>query len=151
MANCPVAFAQTPALANREVLDFNNPADTKLFKAVTEKLSIDYDCDLENLPLFLTQLQDRAAVYDSLALLLIPKAGNEEMTKDLIESYGELSYEDVKRHSKTYVNLETRSAQDSVMLYLCIMASLTEAGQKKVRSRELTYPFMSGDKGSEYC
>ena len=118
MANCPVAFAQTPALANREVLDFNNPADTKLFKAVTEKLSIDYDCDLENLPLFLTQLQDRAAVYDSLALLLIPKAGNEEMTKDLIESYGELSYEDVKRHSKTYVNLETRSAQDSVMLYL---------------------------------
>ena len=33
------------------------------------------------------------------------------------------------------------------MLYLCIMASLTEAGQKKVRSRWLTYPFMSGDKG----
>jgi hypothetical protein len=33
------------------------------------------------------------------------------------------------------------------MLYLCIMASLTEAGQKKVRSRGLTYPFMSGDKG----
>jgi hypothetical protein len=27
------------------------------------------------------------------------------------------------------------------------MASLTEAGQKKVRSRGLTYPFMSGDKG----
>jgi hypothetical protein len=69
------------------------------------------------------------------------------MTKDLIKSYGELSYEDVKRHSETYVNLEIRSAQDSVMLYLCIMASLTEAGQKKVRSRGLTYPFMSGDKG----
>jgi hypothetical protein len=64
MANRPVAFALTPALANREVLDFNDPADTKLFKAVTEKLSIDYDCDSENLPLFLAQLRDRAAVYD---------------------------------------------------------------------------------------
>jgi hypothetical protein len=70
-----------------------------------------------------------------------------KITKDLIESYGELSYEDVKRHSDTYVNLETRSAQDLVMLYLCIMATLTEAGKKMVRSRGLTYPFMSGDKG----
>jgi hypothetical protein len=76
MANRPVAFALTPALANREVLDFNNPADTKLFKAATEKLSVDYDCDSENLPLFLAQLRDRAAVYDWWALLLIPKAGN---------------------------------------------------------------------------
>jgi hypothetical protein len=91
MANRPVAFALTPALANREVLDFNDPADTKLFKAATEKLSIDYDCDLENLPLFLAQLRNRAAVYDWLTLLLIPKAGNEEMTKDLIKSYGELT------------------------------------------------------------
>jgi hypothetical protein len=147
MANRPVAFALTSALSNREVLDYNDPADTKHFNAATEKLSIDYDCDSENLPLFLVQLCDRAAVYDWLALLLIAKAGNEEMTKDVIESYGELNYKDVKRHSDTYVNLETRSSQDSVMLHLCIMASLTEAGQKKVRSRGLTYPFMSGDKG----
>ncbi len=105
-------------------------------------MRIEFDCSSENLPLFLTELQARAAVYDWLALLLIPKDGNKEMTKDLIESYGEHSYEDVKRHSETYVNSETRSAQDSVMLYLCIMASLTEASQKKVRSRGLTYPFM---------
>ncbi len=64
----------------------------------------------------------------------------------MIESFGELSYKDAKQHSKTYVNSETRSAQDSVMLYLCIMASLTEAGQK-VRKRGLTFAFMSGDKG----
>ena len=42
MANRPVAFALTPAHANREVLDFNDPADTKLLKAATEKLLIDY-------------------------------------------------------------------------------------------------------------
>jgi hypothetical protein len=73
MANRPVAFALTPALANREVLDFNDPADTKLFKAATEKLPIEFDSNSENLPLFLAQLRDRAAVYDWLALLLIPK------------------------------------------------------------------------------
>jgi hypothetical protein len=98
MANHPVAFALTPALANREILDYNDPSDTKLFKAATEKLPIEFDCSSENLPLFLAQLRDRAAVYDWLALLLIPKDGHEEMTKDLIDSYGELSYEDVKRH-----------------------------------------------------
>ena len=147
MANRPVAFALTPALANREVLDYSDPAARNSSRRRRRSCRSNYDCDSENLPLFLAQLRDRAAVYDWLALLLIPKDGNEEMTKDLIESYGELSYEDVKRHSDTYVNSETRSAQDSVMLYLCIMATLTEAGQKKVRSRGLTYPFMSGDKG----
>jgi hypothetical protein len=58
MANCPVAFALTPALANREVLDYNDPGETKLFKAATEKLSIKYNCNSENLPLFLAQLHD---------------------------------------------------------------------------------------------
>jgi hypothetical protein len=147
MSNRPVAFALTPALANREVLDYNDPANTKLFKAATEKLSIEFDCNSEILPLFLAQLRDRTAAYDWLALLLIPKDGNEGMTKDLIKSNGELSYKDIKSHSESYVNSETRSAQDSVILYHYIMASLTEAGQKKVRSRGLTYPFMSGDKG----
>jgi hypothetical protein len=147
MANPAVAFALTPALANQEILDYNTPTGTKLFKSATEKLAIEFDCDSENLPLFLAQLRDRAAVYDWLALLLVPKDGNEEMTKDLIESYGELSYDDVRRHAQAYVNTETRSAQDSVMLYLCVMATLSETGQKKVRSRGLTYPFMSGDKG----
>jgi hypothetical protein len=57
MANRPVAFALTPALANREVLDINeDPADTKLFKSATEKLSIEFDCNSENLPLFLAKL-----------------------------------------------------------------------------------------------
>ena len=107
MANRPVAFALTPAQANTEVIDFNDPAGTKLFKAATEKLAIEFDCSTESLPLFLAQLRDRAAIFDWLALLLVPKGGNEEMTKDLIESYGELSYEDVKRHADTYVNAET--------------------------------------------
>jgi hypothetical protein len=85
------------------VLDFNNPVDTKLFKAATEKLPIEFDCNSDNseyLPLFLAQLQDWAADYDWLALLLITKDGNEEMTKDLIESYGKLSYKDVKQHRR---------------------------------------------------
>jgi hypothetical protein len=62
LANRPVAFALTPAIANREVLDFNDPADTTLFEAATEKLPIVFDCSSENLPLFLAQLRDRAAV-----------------------------------------------------------------------------------------
>lgn len=140
-------FALTPALATNQVIDYSQPAGAKMFKAATEKLTTPFDGSSENLPLFLAQLRDRAVVYDWLPLLLIPKNGLEEDTKDLIESYGELTYKDVKDHAMTYINTETRSAQDSMMLYLCIMATLTEAGQKKIRNRGLTNPFVYGDKG----
>ena len=56
MANRPVAFALTSALANREILDYSDPSDTKLFKAATEKLSIEFDSSSENLSLFLAHV-----------------------------------------------------------------------------------------------
>ena len=87
-------FALTPALATNQIIDYSQPSGAKLFKAATEKLTTPFDGSSENLPLFLAQLRDRAVVYDWLPLLLIPKNGLEEDTKDLIESYGELSYKD---------------------------------------------------------
>ena len=133
-------------MANREVLDYSEPAGAKLFKTATDKLATSFDCTPENLPLFLAQLRDRANVYDWNTILLIPKGGVVEDTKDLIESYGELSYSDVKDHAETYVHTETRMAQDSLMLYLCVMSSLTEQAQKKVRNRGASFPFMLADK-----
>lgn len=139
-------FALSPALANREVIDYSEPSGAKLFKTATEKLASQFDCTPENLPLFLAQLRDRANVYDWNTILLIPKGGVIEDTKDLIESYGELSYTDVKDHAMTYVHTETRMAQDSLMLYLCVMSSLTEQAQKKVRNRGASFPFTLADK-----
>ena len=66
-----------------------------------------------------------------------------EDPKDLIESYGEVSYEDVKMSVMQYVNTVSREAQDSVMLYQCIMSSLTKEAQRQVRIRGKDTPSKS--------
>ena len=94
--------------------------------------------------MFRTQLRERAVVNDWCALHLIPKDGDELNAKDLFESDGGISYKDDKQHAEGYINTGTRSALDSMMIYLCIMA-LTEEGMKKVRSRALNHPVVSED------
>ena len=141
-------FALAPALVSHEPVDYSTSAGTKLFKNATEPLSIEFDCTSENLQLFLDQLRDRAIIYDWLDILLITREGDEAQTKDLIESYGEISYVEVKTHAMSYVNTETREAQNSIMLYHCIMNSLSKDAQRQVRTRGKTYPFMIGGKGS---
>jgi hypothetical protein len=69
-------------------------------------------------------------------------------TKDLIESYGEIPYADVRKHALTYPHEDSREPQDSFMMYHCLMNSLTDAAQKQVRVRGNVHPFIFGGKGS---
>ena len=143
-----VPFALAPAFANPDILNFSEPAAAKLFKSAIEPLSIKFDCSPENLQLFLDQARDKSIVYDWLNILSIPIGGDVAATKDLIESYGEISYEDVRNHALTYMNEDAREAQDSFMMYHCLMNSLTDTAQKQVRTRGNVHPFMFGGKGS---
>ena len=147
-ANNPIRFALSPALANRAVLDYNQAAAAKVYKSASAPVSIEFDCKPENLQLFLDQVRDRAIAHEWQNILLIPKEGNEAESRDLIDSYGELSYDDVKAHTLTYVNTESREAQDSFMLYLCIMSSLTKTAQRQVRLRGKQHPFQLAETGS---
>ena len=54
----------------------------------------------------------------------------------------------VKSHAETYVNTQTRRAQDSFMLYNCIMNTLSDGAQKQVRNRGLVTPFTINGRGS---
>lgn len=141
-------FALAPAFANPDVLNYSDQSAAKLFKSGTEPLSIKFDCKPDNLQLFLDQARDKSIVFDWLNILSIPIGGDVAATKDLIESYGEISYEDVKAHAINYMNEDSREAQDSFMLYHCLMNSLTDAAQKQVRTRGNVIPFMFGGKGS---
>ena len=141
-------FALAPAFANPSVLNYSDQSAAKLFKSGTESLSIKFDCKPDNLQLFLDQARDKVIVFDWLNILNIPTKGDVALSKDLIESYGEISYEDVKAHALTYMNEDSREAQDSFMLYHCLMNSLTDAAQKQVRTRGNVHPFMFGGKGS---
>ena len=130
MAAQAVPFALAPAFANPDILNFSEPAAAKLFKSAIEPLSIKFDCSPENLQLFLDQARDKSIVYDWLNILSIPLGGDVAATKDLIESYGEISYADVRNHSLTCMHEDSREAQDSFMMYHCLMNSLTDAAQK---------------------
>jgi hypothetical protein len=141
-------FALAPAFANPDVLNYSDQSAAKLFKIGTDPLSIKFDCKPDNLQLFLDQARDKSIVFDWLNILSIPTKGDVALSKDLIESYGEISYEDVKAHALTYMNEDSREAQDSFMLYHCLMNSLTDAAQKQVRTRGNVLPFMFGGKGS---
>jgi hypothetical protein len=148
MAAPAVPFALAPAFANPDILNFSEPAAAKLFKSAIEPLSIKFDCSPENLQLFLDQARDKSIVYDWLNILSIPLGGDVAATKDLIESYGEIPYDDVRNHALTYMHEDSREAQDSFMMYHCLMNSLTDAAQKQVRTRGNVHPFMFGGKGS---
>ena len=141
-------FALAPAFANPDVLNYSDQSAAKLFKTGTEALSIKFDCKPDNLQLFLDQARDRSIVFDWLNILSIPSQGDVALSKDLIESYGEISYQDVCNHALTYMHEDTREAQDSFMMYHCLMNSLTDEAQKQVRTRGNVLPFMFGGKGS---
>ncbi|KAI2495474.1 hypothetical protein MHU86_19061 [Fragilaria crotonensis] len=127
-----IRFALSPALANRDVLDYNQVAAAKVYNAASSPVSIEFDCKPENLQLFLDQVRDRAIAHEWQHILLIPRDGNEAESRDLIDSYGELSYDDVRAHVLTYVDTESREAQESFMMYLCIMSSLSKTAQRQV-------------------
>ena len=140
-------FALAPALASGDIIDFSTPAGAKIFKAGTEPLSSTFDCTPVNLQLFLDQLKDKVAIFDWTDVIDITTT-EQLISKSLLEHYGEVTYEMVKEHATTYVNSSTRKAQDSFMLYNCIMSSLTDEAQKQVRNRGLVTPFHIEHRGS---
>ena len=142
----PVRFAIAPALANGDIIDFTTPGGAKLFKTGTDALASQFDCTAVDLQLFLDQLRDKVAIFNWTEILQVPD--DNDVPKDLIDHYGELSYETVKAHAETYVHEDSQRAQDSFMLFNCIMNSMTDSGQKGVRNRGMVTPFTIRGRGS---
>ena len=134
-------FALAPALANNDIIDYTAPAGAKLFKAGTDPLPSTFDCTAVNLQLFLDQLKDKPSIYAWTSILEVD-------SKNLIDHNGELTYDSVRYHAERYVLSSTRMAQDSFMMYNCIMNSLSDAAQKQVRNRAMVTPFSIGGRGS---
>ena len=58
---------------------------------------------------------------------------------NLLTNYGELDLEDVLKFEKSYINSPTRAAQDTNILYHCLIGSLSKVGRTKVMVREHQY------------
>ena len=134
----PVAFALSPAVAVVGLLDFTKSEHSKIYKSgIRAVTDTPFDCETEGLFQFLREVQDRASEMgwmDGILNVDITEEGDEdeETLSNLIENYGTLTLEQVIAHEEEYINTESREAQDTYMLYQCLMSSLSPEAKKKI-------------------
>jgi hypothetical protein len=126
-APATVPFALAPGLASGQPLDYGTYVGAEIFKNAVRPLDIQFDCQSENLRVFLALLHDRAIVNGWGRILDVTEDARDPLgiTKNLLEEFMTLSLTQVQDHATTYVNQQSRSAQDSMQIYQCIMSSLT--------------------------
>lgn len=136
-------FALAPALIySVSIIDYTTAAGAKVYRAAVEPLATKFDCQAENLKVFLNEVNDRATITGWYDILLVPPDVLSEdimAVVDLTTAYGQLSLEQVRAHAATYIHREVRAAQDSMQLYQCLTSSLTKEGKAKVMLRKAEY------------
>ena len=134
----PVPFSLTPATAHGGILDYATAVGRKLYSNATAKLEEDqFDCVADDLYSFLKALKDRAREYGwdepGVGILSIPDDPvNPQEFKSLIDSHGEIDLQTIQDFERSYLQGQSRSAQDAAQLYRCLMASISKEGKKKI-------------------
>lgn len=149
-----VRFHLNPAASITGVLDFSDKESKKLYHAAVKPLySQDerYDCNPQDMNGFLKAVHTRANEYgwdnEDTGILHIPEDHTDAQsdTNYLLREYGTISLERIKRFEKSYLGKETRAAQDSYMLYHCILKSLSKEARVQVQLWESEYITMNDD------
>ena len=102
-----------------------------------------FDGSPENLQIFLYYLRIRADDYGwndngCLDIELDPGSADSDIT-NLLENYANISVEQVKTYSQSYINTECRAAQDSHMLHQAIHNSINAKLTNKIRNKSKDY------------
>jgi hypothetical protein len=134
-----VVFALSPAMAIPGIIDFQTRTGKDVFRFATEKLDEElYDCKPDGMIQFLQSLTVRATEYgwdnEVSGILQIPEDPADVLseTDNLIESYGMITIESVRTFETSYIALPVRPAQDTYMLYKCLMKSISKEGKSKI-------------------
>lgn len=138
MAN-PVAFALSPAMAIPGIIDYTSKTGKGVFRDSVEKLDEElYDCNPDGMIQFLQSLSVRALEYgwdhEVSGIVQIPDDPANVMsnTNNLIESYGIITIDSIRAFEASYIALPVRPAQDTYMLYKCLMNSISKEGKSKI-------------------
>ena len=137
MAAPRAIFALSPARANsQQYIDYNTSAGAKLFNKVTAPLDYTFDVEQGSIQTFIESLKDRANMAGW-------NAENSDILSignfNLLEEYGVLTLEEIQADAANYIDTESRKAQNSYQMYVCIMGSLTDAGRAKLLTRSNLY------------
>ena len=138
-------FALTPASANPGIIDYTTVAGQKMSDNGTKKLTNElFNCVPENLFSFLKALKDRARYNDwsrgqGILDILRNPTDQTSATDDLLEFYGNITLENIKKFEELYITNHCRSSQDTYNLYSCLVKSISEEGKAKVLIWEAEY------------
>ncbi len=139
MAAAPVAFALSPAMAIPGIIDLSSKTGKDIFRRATEKLEEElYDCLPDGMTQFLQSLSIRATEYgwedDTGGIMQIPEDPANQLsdTNNLIENYGRITIETIRAFETSYIAMQIRPAQDTYMLYKCLMKSISKEGKSKI-------------------
>jgi hypothetical protein len=132
-----VRFAFAPALAIEGLLDYSKSEHVKIFRGAIKPVSeAPFDCEADGLHQFLKDVHDRADEMGwTKGILRIGAEENEDdedARENLIEHYGSITLERIVETEEENAVNQGREAQDTYMLYKCLMASLTADARKKV-------------------
>jgi hypothetical protein len=132
-----VTFAFSPAQAVQGLLDYTKSEHSKIYKsAIREVCKEPFECEADGLYQFLKDIQDRADEMGwsdgILNITLAVTDDNEPVQEKLIDNYGTISLEQVVESELQYINEQGREAQDTFMLYKCLMTSLSNSAKKRI-------------------
>jgi hypothetical protein len=128
-----MAFAAlNPTAAIVGLIDYTTLEGQKLYGYATKKLNDElFNCNADGLYQFLQSLGNRASKYgwhnDAEGIMKIPKDDvdpNEEVYY-LVDEYRQITIKQIRELDETYIDTADRKAQDSYMLYQCLMGSIS--------------------------
>jgi len=104
----------------------------RLYHSATLKLDEGrYDGSAEGLFPFLGQVRERARKFGwDTGIMMIPQASGGP--RFLLNHYGSITLTEIRRYEASYVNQQTRDAQDTYLLYECLMNSLSPEAKAKI-------------------
>jgi hypothetical protein len=122
-------------------LDLATSTGAKLFKLGAEPLSRSFDfVDPSDLQVFLDLLKTKSKVQGWSRIFTVPVEVDGVTTNhSLLHNYGVIPIASVALDAATYVNAQSKVAQDSFMLFQCIFASLRTEFLKLVTTEALLY------------
>ena len=149
-------FYLNPASAMVGVLDFTDVESRKYFHKATKKLDSEelYDCTPGNMHHFLKLLKHRANENgwdsDVTGVLWVPEDHQDQSSelRYLPTEYGRLTMEQIANFERSYLGGQTRAAQDSYMVFKCLMNSLSKEARMKIEAWEEEYLILN-DQGTK--
>jgi hypothetical protein len=97
-----------------------------------------YACKPDGLYQFLQSLNNRAQEYgwnDEVGGILHVPEDPQDINSDMnyfIDNYGMILLQESRNFEETYINTHTRPAQDNVMMFKCLMNSISKEGKNKI-------------------